>query len=54
VSDVGTPRPREDWLLSAASSSSHAHSQLPALLYDGDGPLAPEVIDNDDPSPRIP
>jgi nucleoside-diphosphate-sugar epimerase len=25
-----------------------------ALDYDGDGPLAPEVIDNDDPSPRIP
>jgi hypothetical protein len=22
--------------------------------YEGDGPLAPEVIDNDDPSPRIP
>jgi hypothetical protein len=22
--------------------------------YEGDGPLAPEVIDNDDPSPRVP
>ena len=26
----------------------------PAVDYEGDGPLAPEVIDNDDPSPRIP
>lgn len=25
-----------------------------AVDYDGDGPLAPEVIDNDDPSPQIP
>jgi len=24
------------------------------VAYEGDGPLAPEVVDNDDPSPGVP
>jgi hypothetical protein len=47
------------WPPSTWARSAFVRPRKPAPLdasvdYEGDGPLAPEVVDNDDPSPGVP